>query len=476
MKKVIISAMALMPLLASAEVSLPEIIGDNMVLQQKSDSKLWGWSNPNKEITLTTSWNPTEVVKVKSDKSGRWEAFVKTPSATFDAQTISIKGDGSDITISNVAIGEVWFCSGQSNMEMPLRGFWCQPVEGAAQAIAYSGKYPGIRVATVPKRASYTPQDKVEGKWKVSSPENAGEFSAVAYFFARSLSDIMNVPVGIIACAYGGSKVEGWQPKEQLDKYPEWNVEKEKADSTINEWERINVMYNAMLHPLIGYTVKGFLWNQGESNVGMHQTYAAHLADMVQLWREQWGQGNLPFYSVEIPGWNYQDPEGSSAALLREAQHKAMQLIPNAGIVCTSDLVYPYELEDIHASQKQKLGERLAFMAANKTYGIYAIPATYPTYNHMERDGKKVILHFDNADSGLTPNDVLEGFEVAGADRVFHPANATEDWNNRTIIVESDSVDDIVAVRYNFKNFAVGKVFDMMGMPLIPFRTDNWDK
>lgn len=475
MKKILASALVLLPLMASAEITLPDIMGDNMVLQQQSDASLWGWANPGKEIQITTSWTGNSVVRAKAGNDGRWDAKVPTGAATFDPQTITIKGDGSAITISNVAIGEVWFCSGQSNMEMPLRGFWMQPVEGAAQAISYSGKYPGIRVATVPKTGSYELQDRVPGKWKVSSPANAGEFSAVAYFFARSLTDILNVPVGIISCAYGGSKVEGWQPKEQLANYPEWDVAKEQADTTIAEYERINVMYNAMLHPLIGYTIKGFLWNQGESNVGKHDTYAQHLADMVGLWREQWGQGQLPFYSVEIPGWNYDNPEGAWAAMLREAQHKSVDLIPNSGIVCTADLVYPYELEDIHASQKTQIGERLAFMAAAKTYGIAGIPYTYPEYESMEVDGNKAVLHFKNADSGLTPNDVLEGFEVAGADQVFYPATANEVWNDRTVVVSSDKVEKIEAVRYNFKNFAVGKVFDMMGMPLVPFRTDDWN-
>jgi sialate O-acetylesterase len=474
MKKIFISsAMALLPFIASAELTLPEIIGDNMVLQQRSDAKLWGWAAPGKEVAVTTSWTGKTVIKSKADKYGRWEISVPTAEASFQPQSITVNGDGSTVTINNVLIGEVWFCSGQSNMEMPLRGFWTQPVEGAAQAIAYSGKYPGIRVATVPKRASYTPQDRVEGSWKVSSPANAGEFTAVGYFFARSLTDILNVPVGIISCAYGGSKVEGWESKELLDTYPEWSVEKEQADDSIQEWERINVMYNAMLHPLIGYTVKGFLWNQGESNVGRHDTYPQHFADMVGLWREEWGMGELPIYQVEIPGWNYGNPEAIDAALLREAQHEAAAITPNCGIVSTSDLLYPYELEDIHASRKQEIGERLAFMAAAKTYDIAGIPCEYPAYKSMEVDGNKATLHFINADNGFTPNDVLEGFEVAGEDMVFHPADATEIYDTRDIEVSSSEVEKIVAVRYDFKNFAIGKVHNLMGLPLIPFRTDK---
>lgn len=199
--------LAVMPLTQQA-VELPDIISDNAVLQQQAEVKLWGWSKPGKTVTVSPSWGGSYKATADSG-SGRWEVSVKTPAATFEAQSIAFADGDKDVTIDNVLIGEVWFCSGQSNMEMPLRGFWCQPVEGAAQAVAYSGKYPGIRVATIPKRASYTPEDRVEGKWKESLPKNAPEFSALAYFFARSLTDMLDVPVGIISCAYGGSKVEG---------------------------------------------------------------------------------------------------------------------------------------------------------------------------------------------------------------------------------------------------------------------------
>lgn len=461
---------------AGAAIELPDIMSSNMVLQQNSDAKLWGWSTPGSVVTVTTAWNGKDY-KATAGKDGRWDVAVATPAASFDPTSIRISGDGSNITLDNVLIGEVWFCSGQSNMEMPLRGFWTQPVENSHRAIAYSGKYPGIRVATVPKLASYEVQDRAPGVWKESNPDNAGEFSALAYFFAQSLTDILDVPVGIINCSYGGSKVEGWIPKWKLDEYDEWDVEKEKtiADSLLQEYERINVMYNAMLHPLIGYTVRGFLWNQGESNVGRHATYPQHQADMVKIWRDEWGQGELPFYFVEIPGWNYGDPQGTWAAIFRESQHRAADITPNSEFVSTVDLMYPYELEDIHGSRKQEIGERLAFMAANKTYGIKGISADYPRFKSMDVDGNKAILHFTNADDGFTPNDVLEGFEVAGPDKVFYPAQATEDPMTRNIVVTSDKVSDIKSVRYCFRNWAIGSVYNIRWLPLVPFRTDDWD-
>lgn len=461
---------------ASSRLNLPAIIGDNAVLQQNSDIRLWGRATPGSKVTVTPSWN-TEPSSATTAEDGTWCLTIHTPAASFTPLQITFTdSEGGSKTIGNLLSGEVWLASGQSNMEMPLRGFWTQPVEGAAQAIAYSGKYPGIRMALIPKSASYIPLDDTVTGWKTSTPANAHDFSALAWFFATSLTDMLDVPVGIINCAYGGSKLEGWLPREILDTYPEWDVEKEKADTTLQEWERINVMYNAMLNPVAGYTLRGFLWNQGESNVGREKEYPAHQADMVAHWRERWGDSSLPFYFVEIPGWNYNDPGATNAARFRECQNLAETIIPNSAIVCTSDLVYPYELEDIHASKKKEIGERLAFKAAALTYGLEGVPHEFPRFKSAEIAGNRAVLDFTGADGGFTPNDVLEGFEVAGDDRVFYPADATEDWNTRQIIVTSDRVKDIKSVRYCFRNFAIGKVKNMYGLPLVPFRTDDWEE
>ena len=450
-------------------LDMPSFFSDNMMLQQQSDARIWGTAPAGSTVAVTPSWSG-RTVKTKADADGHWRVTVATPEASYRTYDIKVSDGHESRTIHNVLVGEVWLASGQSNMEMPLRGFWTQPIEGAARTIAYSGKYPGIRFITVPKLASYEPQYDFDAQWKTSQPANAADFSALGYHFAQTLTDLLDVPVGIISCAYGGSKVEGWMPKDILDTYPDWNVEAER-DSTLSEWERINVMYNAMLHPLIGYNVRGFIWNQGESNVGREYEYPQHQADMVARWRKEWNLGELPFYFVELPGWDYDNPEATNAAEFRLCQHKAAELIPNSGIVCTSDLVNPDELHDIHASRKREIGERMAWMAAHRTYGIEGLPDSYPEYSHMELDGRKAILHFRNADAGFTPNDELPGFEVAGPDGKFYPARATEDWNERTIIVEAPAeVPEIDEVRYCFKNFAIGQVKDLMGMPLIPFR------
>lgn len=477
MRKSLITVLMLSASLSGySKIELPDIIGNNMVLQQKADAKIWGWATPGSLVTVSGSWNASKKVTAKADSKGRWEVMLPTPAASFTPYSVTIKGDGSDLILDNVLSGEVWFCSGQSNMEMPLRGFGFQPVEGAGEAIAYSGRYPGIRVARVPKGRSYTPQDRTPGPWNVSQPSTAREFTALGYFFARSLSDILGVPVGIIDCSYGGSKIEGWQSREQLAKYPEWNVDKEEADSTLQDYERINIMYNSMLHPLIGYTVKGFLWNQGESNVGREKTYPYHQKDMVEGWRVKWGLGELPFYFVEIPGWDYGNPDGTGAALFRESQHKAAELIPNSAIISTSDLVYPFEVNDIHARKKREIGERLAFMAAAKTYGIEGMPVDYPRFKSMKVEGDKAIITLTNPWDGITPYRNLEGFEAAGADRVFHPAMANVNLQTMDIEVTCPEAGTIEAVRYNFKNFAVGKIHNSLGLPLVPFRTDDWEQ
>ena len=434
MKKISLAAVSMtLAALSVQAVELPDIISDNAVLQQNTKARLWGWARPGRKVTVTPSWDGKSYTAKADSKTGRWDVNVDTPEASFTPWTVTFDDGESPKTISNVLIGEVWFCSGQSNMEMPLRGFGIQPIEGAGEAIAYSGKYPHIRMANVPKRQEYDKPERVEGKWNVSSPAKAAEFSALAYFFART------------------------------------------GEKTVDPWYRIGVLYNGMLHPLAGYTIKGFLWNQGESNVGLHNEYPSHKKDLVQLWRNEWGNPDLPFYFVEMPPWSYGDPQGDHAARFRECQHKAAAMIPNTGIVCTTDLIYPHELEDVHASQKKPIGERLAFLAAAKTYGVEGIHTQYPTFKSVDYQGDKAVLTFDNAYGGLNPNRDIEGFEVAGEDKVFHPAKAVEDWDKFTITVSSPEVSDIKAVRYCFRNFAPGKLKDMLGLPLVPFRTDNWE-
>ncbi len=471
----LVAAIALLLPKDAVAIDLPDVIGDNMVIQQQSQALLWGWTGKNENVTIVTSWDNARHT-AKGDKNGRWQVRVATPEASYTPYDITFSDSESTIVAHNVLAGEVWFCSGQSNMEMPLNGFWTQPIADSNREIAFSGRYRGrIRMATVPKVAALMPAERVEGKWKECMPENAAWFSAVGYHFAKSLTEILNVPVGIINCSWGGSHVEGWMPESELRKYSDVDIT-QAGNKNIREWDQPMIMYNGMLHPLIGYTVKGFLWNQGESNVGKHEVYAERLSRMVEIWREAWHQGELPFYMVEIPPYSYGDPDATNAALLRESQHRAAKLINHSGIVCTSDLAKPHEVEDIHASSKQPIGERLAFLAAVNDYGIGGIACQSPTFRNMEVDGNTALLHFDNAPDGFTPNRNLQGFEVADSDRVFHQAIAEEVFDTRDIRLSCPEVNKIVAVRYCFKNFAIGKVHNLRWLPLVPFRTDNWEK
>ena len=497
MRKIFLLLFALVTWSAHA-LELPEIFGSNMMLQQQTQAKMWGWAKADSKVEVTTSWT-TEKYTATADKKGKWMVKLNTPAASYEPQTVTVRGDGETITLNNVLIGEVWFCSGQSNMEMPLGGFWNCPIEGANEAIALSGKYKrAIRVATIPKADPLEPQEKVGGKWMTCEPENAPAFSACAYFFARTLTDLLDVPVGVINCSWGGSCVEGWMPKEILLTYPDGLTPCSDAD-----YHRKMVMYNGMLYPLAGYTIKGFLWNQGESNVGREGEYIERFTTMVNLWRKMWNQpgDKLPIYTVELPPYWYDNIEGDWGAKFREAQHVIAKQLDNCGCVCTSDLIYPYESKQIHGAKKLEIGQRLAYMAASRDYGMKGLQAEFPEFDFMKTvevskddqmviagtavsenpnaTGKVTLLYFTNSFDGFDRMDGIEGFEAAGEDGVFHPAIvwSSSEWRTQPqgcfLKLVCPEVPEVKSVRYNFKNFALGKLHNSRGLPVVPFRTDK---
>ncbi|MCR5130678.1 MAG: sialate O-acetylesterase [Prevotella sp.] len=484
MKKLIIFVMAiLLPSAVLAKIELPEIVGDDMVLQQQTDARLWGKATPNSAITVTASWT-SEKFSTQADSEGRWLLAVKTPAASKDFQTIVIeegsgkKGKSADkVVLSRVLIGEVWFCSGQSNMEMPLGGFWNCPVKGNNEIIATASEYRYVRVAPIKQNGQTKPVEEAPGKWLVPSPETAPSFSATAWFFAAMLQRALDIPVGVIACAWGGSKVEGWLPESIVSGYSDIDIAKEQKEGWNGSWWHYYtpcIMYNGMLHPLRHYSVKGFLWYQGESNVGKDDTYPERLKTMANLWRQEFGGTveSMPFYLVEIAPWGgYGD--WLSSPIFRECQHRAAELIGNSGVVCTNDLVEPYEFNQIHPAEKREVGNRLAYMALNRTYGMKNVQCDSPEYDHMQVNGNEVEVFFRYADEGLSPWQGIEGFELAGADGVFHPAKARLNESNKTIIVSADSVSAPTAVRYCFKSFQIGNLKNMRGLPVVPFRSDK---
>lgn len=457
-----------------AKPDLPEILSDNMVLQQNTKVNLWGKSDPGKTVEIRPSWT-SEITKVEVDAKGNWIASIATPSASFIPCSISIS-DGEKVVLNNILIGEVWLASGQSNMEMPLNGFWNNPVLKANETIAMAGQNKGIRFVTIPKTAALVPQETVKGMWQECTPENAPGFSATAYHFAQTLYRALNIPIGIIVSSWGGSRVEGWTGREILKTYPDVDLS-EEAINRLNPASRPMVMYNAMIHPLIRYTVRGFIWYQGESNVGHHDVYADRLANMVNLWRKDWGLGDLPFYYVEIAPWIYGDGEaGTSGALLREAQFKVQFLIPNSGMVSTNDLVEEYEKTNIHPRNKIDVGKRLAFMALSQTYGHTGVACHGPEYKSMEIKDGKMYLSFNHATDGFSRMVDINGFEIAGEDRIFYPAKVEVDLNNRILIVSNGNIPKPVAARYCFKNFQIGNLYNTRELPMVPFRTDNFEK
>lgn len=473
MKKQIVAACLLMMQTASwGKVVLPEILSDNMVLQQQTEVKLWGKAKANAQVSIRPSWD-NRTYTATSDKDGKWIAKVQTPQASYNAYSITFS-DGETTQLNNILIGEVWFCSGQSNMEMPLAGFWNCPIAGANETIATSAQWKGIRVATIEKNGQVQPVDNCKGSWKVSCPENAPAFSATGFHFAMMMNQVLDIPIGIINSSWGGSTVEGWLPRDIVAQYPDINLERDIRKEEGHDWWHYmspTLMYNGMIKPLQNYTIKGFLWYQGESNVGKHKTYAERLKTMVELWRKEWGLGELPFYFVEIAP--YGSSENYHSALLREAQFNAQKIIPNSGMISTNDLVENYEQYNIHPKDKSNVGKRLAYMALSNTYQIKGIEAVGPVYKSMEIKDGVALLSFDNAGGGFNRMTDIQGFEIAGEDKVFYPAKA--ELNGGQIKVSSDKVPTPAAVRYGFRDFKPGNVANIRELPLYPFRTDNWE-
>ncbi len=476
MKKLLFSVSLIsMGLAASAKVEPASIIGDNMVIQQQTDVHLWGNATPGAELTVSPSWSGVPV-KGKVGADGKWEISIPTPAASFTPQTLTIS-DGTPLTIKDVLIGEVWLASGQSNMEMPLKGFGGCNVEGGTDEIASSRKWADkVRFFTVPLSQSYQPLDTVDARWTVPGPDTASDYSATAWYFATRLSEVLDVPVGIVNCSHGGARVESWLPREILKEYPDVSLD-EKDIEAMTHYIRPMVMYNAMFNPIKGYTVNGILWYQGCSNVGKHEEYAPRLARMVEHWRNELGRGDLPFYSVEIAPYDYDSPDqDNKSAYLREAQWKSLDLIPNSAMIGTNDLVKPYERFNIHPGNKSGVGHRLASLALNKKYGKKQFMCESPKYKSHKVKGNEVWVAIDSKENGICRNYDIRGFEVAGADKKFYPAdNARLNWQTNEIVVSSDKVPAPVAVRYCFNDFEIGTLYGGDWLPLIPFRSDNWE-
>jgi sialate O-acetylesterase len=495
---------ALLGAISAADVRLPAIIGDNMVLQAGGRACLWGWADPNEEIKVRVSWRQVDWT-IQADSDGKWIFLMTTPEVGGPYE-ITFKGKNT-VVVKNILAGQVWVCSGQSNMQMAL-----EQAANAKEEITAADS-PQIRLFTVARKIAEKPQEDCEGKWVACSPETAGGFSAVGYFFGRQLHKELKQPIGLIHTSWGGTPAEAWtspagleenpnlEPilkryKEALAVYPEamvkykedlakWNeaAKQAKAEGKPAPAGRPgrplgpdnpnspSGLYNAMIAPLTSYTIRGTIWYQGESNAGRAYQYRDLFPTMIKSWWNAWRQEDFPFLYVQLA--NYMavknEPNDSAWAELREAQSMTLEL-PDTGMAVIIDIG---EANNIHPRNKQDVGKRLALWALAKTYDRDVVYSG-PLYKSMQRKDHQIILSFDHVGGGLVAKDgaPLKGFALAGADRKFVWADAKIEGNK--IVVSSDKVADPVAVRYAWADNPVCNLYNKEGLPASPFRTDTW--
>ena len=452
----------------NAKVTLPKMFSDGMVMQRETNANLWGTAKASATVKITTSWDG-KTYEAKAGKDGKWKTAIATPKAG-GPYSITLT-DGEQTVLDNILIGELWLCSGQSNMEMPMKAFKNQLVENAVEDILHSADKE-LRLFTVKRNSQFAPVDTVSGKWSEAAPASVREFSATAYHFGRELRRILGVPVGLIVTSWGGSACEAWMRADWLKAFPDAKIPA-SADDIKSKNRTPTVLYNGMLHPLIGITMRGVIWYQGEDNVPRYKTYAGMLSTMVRGWRTEWGQGDFPFYFCQIAPDDYSLIDWTTnSALLREQQSKAELMIPNSGMAVLMDAGLEY---GIHPRKKHLAGMRLALLALKKTYGVEGITAESPYFRDVTFQNDTAVVRFNRADMWVYGSNGLKSdlFEVAGEDRVFHPAKA---WIERSkVYVKSDEVKHPVAVRYAFKDWVSGDLY-CDGLPVSSFRTDNWDE
>lgn len=469
---ILVPVLLIFSLVATAAIKLPAIISSGMVLQRDADVVLWGWTAPKETISVECSWL-SESINVKANDSGAWHLTVRT-TLSRDPQTIAFKERTTTLTLVDILFGEVWICSGQSNMQQPMNGYNGMPTYGGNMAAA-KGKNPNLKLFFVDRIGAKTPVSDLIAcsGWQEASPHSIPDFSAVAYYFGAQLQEILDVPVGLIHSSWGGSIIQAWMSEDVLSKYQEVNIE---DVDVVHKGNRCpSSLFNSMINPIVPYTIKGALWYQGEANRAQPQKYKTLFPAMVKDWRDRWGQGEFPFYYVQIAPFFYNAPnafnEVDNTAFIREIQLQCLDLIPNSGMAVTLDVGRKF---CIHPPQKKEVAERLLFWALNKTYGFNNIDAESPIYGSSKVENGGMTLTFDKAETGLYAYDELTGFEIAGEDKVFYPAMA-KIVKGTTIFVKSDKVKKPVAVRYAWTNWIQGTLYDSNLLPASSFRTDDWD-
>jgi sialate O-acetylesterase len=483
---------------AAADVRLPGLFSHSMVIQQGTAVPVWGWAEDGEKVTVQFRDQRVSTVA----KNGKWMVRLAPVKPASVPDFLAVSGKNM-ILLRDVLVGEVWVCSGQSNMEWPMKASF-EPNGDIASA-----NDPNLRLFTVPKRKALEPVDNVDAEWKTCSPDNVRDFSAVAYYFGRALSRTRKVAVGLIHTSWGGSPAEVWMSQTALtvdpeyrrdiwDKYAEqernykealaqWEKEKAAAEKEGKKFERGQPwpawrpaeLYNGMIAPLIPYAIAGAIWYQGESNAGRAWQYRRLFPDMILNWRRDWGQGDFPFLAVQLAPWDKNKKRGleeivaapveSDWAELREAQVVATKVLPNVELAIITDVG---DKDDIHPVQKAVVGERLALAARDMAYGEPFIGRS-PVFKSVKFSGGKATVEFDRVGKGLKARDgELKGFAIAGADGKFVWADARISGKDK-VVVSSQSVSDPVAVRFGWSDFPVVNLYSEFGLPVSPFRTDD---
>lgn len=437
-----------------ANVTLPNIFSDNMVLQRNAEVKIWGFANPQEEVVITPSWN-NQQYKIKASNQAKWEIVIPTPKEG-GPYTISIKGY-NEIILKNILIGEVWICSGQSNMEM--NASW--GIENGDEAIK-NATNPNIRLFLVPKLTAITAQNNIAGNWTECSPETMKYFSSVGYFFGKRLTEeLKGVPIGLISSSWGGTPAEIWTPEEVIQND---SVLLESAKTRKEETygpHQPGRAFNAMIAPLTQFKIAGVLWYQGESNVGS-TVYDKTLSALITSWRKLW-KYDFPFYLVQIAPYKYGE-DHFDGAIIRDAQRKVLQEVPNVGMVITSDIS---PIDDIHPKDKKSVGVRLANLALAGTYKVTTALVNGPLYKEIIIDKNKAIVTFDYEEGLYFRSKVDNQFEIAGADGIFYSTEAS--IKNNQVILTSKKVKTPVKVRYSWKNTDQSTLFNKANLPASSF-------
>ncbi|MEO5943857.1 MAG: sialate O-acetylesterase [Ferruginibacter sp.] len=447
-----------LPMLTFANIVLPNIFNDNMVLQRNTTVKIWGWGSSGEEVTITTGWD-NKTYKTKTDNQANWNIEIQTPAAG-GPYTLNFKGY-NEITLNNVMLGEVWLCSGQSNMEYtPAAGI----VNGDAEIT--KANYPNIRFFTVPKISAKSEQINLPGQWQTCTPESMKYFTAVGYFFAQHLQeDLKAVPIGIINSSWGGTPAEIWFPAAYIAKDPVLSTAAAKL--TPVQWGPTEPgrTWNAMINPLVGFKIAGALWYQGESNVGSN-VYDKTLGGLITSWRQAWGD-EFPFYFVQIAPYKY-GGNNIGGAVIRDAQRKLLNEISKTAMVVISDISTP---DNIHPKDKKPVGNRLANLALNNIYGINKGIVNGPLYKEIKVKDNKATVYFDNA-AGLhfkaAPSTL---FEIAGADGIYHTATAK--IVNETVVLTSKDVQKPTAVRFAWHDSDQADLFNSAMLPASSFISES---